>query len=179
MQYLSREFSRYRTNYLKLSGGDSFGKMEISSISDSGITMKNKDSISLTRDSVIDLMGNVKFKVADSSVLRFYPFVNFESAAGDQLEIETPDTLVVGKETGIGVTARNVSISEVNVIIDGKSIGLTGDNGMLNYTPDKEGSFAISADESRLCFRKQERGCCRSGCPETSAFSVSKGRQGR
>ncbi len=45
--------------------------MEISSISDSGITMKNKDSISLTRDNVIDLMGNVKFRVADASVLRF------------------------------------------------------------------------------------------------------------
>jgi hypothetical protein len=122
--------------------------MEISSISDSGITLKNKDSISLTRDSVIDLMGNVKFRVADSPVLRFYPFVNLESAAGDQLEIKAPDTLVVGKETAIGVTARNVSVSEVNLLVDGKSIGLTGDNGMLNYTPDKVGSFTISAEKA-------------------------------
>ena len=73
-QYLYREFSRYRTDYLKLSQDDSFGKMEISSISNSGITLKNKDSISLTRDNVIDLMGNVKFRVADSSVLRFLSF---------------------------------------------------------------------------------------------------------
>lgn len=135
-------------NYLKLSGGESFGKMEISSISDSGITLKNKDSVSLTRDNVIDLMGNVNFKVADSSVLRFYPFVNFETATGDQLEIKAPNTLVVGKETGIGVTARNVSVSEVNVLVNGKSIGFTGDNGTLNYTPDKEGSFTISAEKA-------------------------------
>ena len=135
-------------NYLKLSGGESFDNMEISSISDSGITLKNKDSISLTRDSVIDLMGNVKFRVADSPVLRFYPFVNLESAAGDQLEIKAPDTLVVGKETAIGVTARNVSVSEVNLLVDGKSIGLTGDNGMLNYTPDKVSSFTISAEKA-------------------------------
>lgn len=135
-------------NYLKLSGGQSFGEMEISSISDSGITLKNKDSVSLTRDSIIDLMGNVKFKVADSSVLRFYPFVNIGSAAGDQLEVEIPKTLVVGKETRIRVTARNVSVSEVNLLVDSKSIGITGDDGMLNYTPDKVGSFTVSAEKT-------------------------------
>ncbi len=135
-------------NYLKLSGGDSFGKMEISSISDSGITLKNKDSISLTKDSVIDLMGNVSFRVADSSVLRFYPFVNFESSAGDQLEVEIPNTLVIGKATQIRVTARNVSVSAVNLLLDGKSIGYTGDDGKLNYTPDKAGSLKISAEKA-------------------------------
>jgi S-layer protein (TIGR01567 family) len=135
-------------NYLKLSGGEAFDKMEISSISDSGITLKNKDSISLTRDSVIDLMGNVKFRVADSPALRFYPFVNFVSAAGDQLVVEVPNTLVVGKETRIRVTARNVSVSEVNLLVDSRSIGLTGDDGMLNYTPDKVGSFKISAEKA-------------------------------
>lgn len=57
-------------DYLEISGGDSFGEMKITSISDSGITMKNEDSISLSKDDVVDLMGNVKFKVADSSVLR-------------------------------------------------------------------------------------------------------------
>lgn len=135
-------------NTLKLSGGESFGSMEISSISDSGITLKNKDSVSLTRDNVIDLMGNVKFRVADSSVLRFYPFVTFESSAGDQLEVEMPNTLVVGKATQVRVTARNVSVSEVNLLVDGKSIGLTGNDGMLNYTPDKVGSFTISAEKA-------------------------------
>ena len=139
-------------NYLKLSGGESFGKMEISSISDTGITLKNKDSVSLTRDNVINLMGNVNFRVADSSVLRFYPFVNFESAAGNQLEIKAPDTLVVGKVTAIGVTARNVSVGQVNITVEGQSIGLTGDDGMLNYTPDKVGSFTISAEKTGYVF---------------------------
>lgn len=137
------------TNYLKLSGGDSFGKMEISSISDSGITLKNKDSISLTKDSVIDLMGNVSFRVADSStVLRFYPFVNYVSSAGEQLEVEMPNSLVVGKATQVRVTARNVSVSGVNLLVDGKSIGYTGDDGRLNYTPDKAGSLKISAEKA-------------------------------
>jgi S-layer protein (TIGR01567 family) len=134
--------------YLKISEGDSFGKMEISSISDSGITMKNKDSISLTRDNVIDLMGNVKFRVADASVLRFYPFVSVETNTGDQLNIEMPDVLVVGKQVEILVKARNVSVGNVEVLLGNKSIGTTGDGGNLTYTPDREGSLAISATKA-------------------------------
>ncbi len=41
-------------DYLEISGGDSFGEMKITSISDSGITMKNEDSISLSKDDVVD-----------------------------------------------------------------------------------------------------------------------------
>ncbi|MCZ7373006.1 MAG: PGF-CTERM sorting domain-containing protein, partial [Candidatus Methanoperedens sp.] len=33
---------------------------------------------SLTKDSTIDLMGNMKFRTADSEELRFYPLVEYE-----------------------------------------------------------------------------------------------------
>lgn len=132
-------------DYLEISEGDSFGEMEITSISDSGITMKNKDSISLSKGDVIDLMGNVKFRVADASVLRFYPFVEVKTGAGDQLNIEMPDALVVGKPTEILVTARNVSVGGVEVSVGNESIGTTGDSGNLTFTPSKEGSFTVTA----------------------------------
>jgi Protein of unknown function (DUF1608)./CARDB. len=135
-------------NYLKLSQGDSFGEMEISSISDSGITMKNKDSISLSKGDVIDLMGNVKFRVADSSVLRFYPFVEIETGKGDQLSINMPDVLVAGKQAQIQVTARNVSVGGVEIFIGNNSIGTTGDDGNLTYTPNMEGSFTVTASQA-------------------------------
>lgn len=133
-------------DYLEISGGDSFGEMEITSISDSGITMKNKDSVSLSSGDVIDLMGNMKFKVADASVLRFYPFVEVKTEAGDQLNIEIPEALVVGKPTEILVTARNVSVGGVEVSVGNESIGTTGDNGNLTFTPGKEGSFTVTAN---------------------------------
>jgi S-layer protein (TIGR01567 family) len=135
-------------DYLKLSEGDSFGEMEISSISNSGVTMENKDSISLSRDDTIDLMGNVKFKVADSSVLRFYPFVEIKTSTGDQLNIQTPEVLVVGKPVDISVKARNVSVGNVEIFLDNKSIGTTGDNGNLTYTPAQEGKFKITAEKA-------------------------------
>jgi len=135
-------------DYVELSQGDSFGEMELSTISSSGIKMKNEDSISLSKGNTIDLMGNVKFRVADASVLRFYPYVEVETAAQDQLEIETPDVLVVGQAAEILVTARNASISEVELFLDDESIGTTGDDGTLAYTPTEEGSFTLSASKA-------------------------------
>lgn len=132
-------------DYLELEDGDSFEEMEISSISSSGITMENPDSISLSRDDTIDIMGNVKFRVADASVLRFYPFVELESAEGDQLEIDMPDVLVAGEEVKILVTARNVAVSDVEVFFEDGYIGTTGDDGTLTYTPENEGSFTVFA----------------------------------
>ena len=135
-------------DYLKVSQGDSFGEMEISSISSSGLTMKNTDSISLSKGDVVDLMGKVKFRVADASVLRFYPFVEIETSKGDQLDIEMPDVLVAGKQTEILVKARNVSVGDVEVSFGNESIGTTGDGGNLTYTPGREGSFSVSASKA-------------------------------
>ena len=83
-----------------------------------------------------------------SSVLRFYPFVEVESAAQDQLEIKTPDVLVVGQAAEILVTARSVSVSDVEILFEGKSIGTTGDGGTLTYTPGQAGSFTLSANKA-------------------------------
>ncbi|AKB20932.1 S-layer protein domain-containing protein [Methanosarcina sp. WH1] len=135
-------------DYIELSQGDSFGRMEINTISSSGIKMKNDDSISLSKGNTIDLMGNVKLRVADSSVLRFYPYVEIETAAQDQLEIETSDVLVVGQAAEILVTARSVSVSDVEILLEGKSIGTTGDDGTLMYTPGQEGSLTLSAKKA-------------------------------
>ncbi|AKB25849.1 S-layer family duplication domain protein [Methanosarcina sp. MTP4] len=134
-------------DYLELEEGDSFGEMELSSVSSSGITMENEDSISLSRDDTIDLMENVKFRVADSSELRFYPFVEVVKGDGGQLDIDMPDTLVVGEEVEILVTARGVAVGDVELFFEGESIGRTGDEGSLGYTPDTEGSFTVSAEK--------------------------------
>ncbi len=134
-------------DYLELEEGDSFGEMEISSVSSSGINMKNKDSISLSKGDTIDIMENVKFRVADSSDLRFYPFVEVVKGDGGQLDIDMPDTLVVGEEVEILVTARGVAVGDVELFFEAESIGRTGDEGSLTYTPDTEGSFTVSAEK--------------------------------
>ena len=61
----------------KLESGTKIGKMEIKSYSGGTITMENFERVSLTQDSEVDLMGKMKFIVADSSTLRFAPIIEY------------------------------------------------------------------------------------------------------
>jgi len=63
-------------NFMKIEADDEFEKMEVSSIGDNEITMKNTDSIDLGRGDIIKIMGKLKFVVADDDTLRFGPVVD-------------------------------------------------------------------------------------------------------
>ena len=56
---------------------DKFGNMEVITVESSNIILKNKNnSIDLTLDHDVDIMGNLKFKVADDpNFLRFHPMI--------------------------------------------------------------------------------------------------------
>jgi len=51
--------------------GEDYGEMEIQSASGYTITMENSDDIDLEADEIVDIMGNLKFLVADDDTLRF------------------------------------------------------------------------------------------------------------
>jgi len=51
--------------------GEDYGEMEIQSASGYTITMENSDDIDLEEDGIVDIMGNLKFLVADNDTLRF------------------------------------------------------------------------------------------------------------
>ncbi len=63
-------------DYLDLNSGDEFGIMEIKSISATKIEMENEDSFSLSKGDTVEIMGKLKFLVADDNTLRFAPFVD-------------------------------------------------------------------------------------------------------
>jgi S-layer protein (TIGR01567 family) len=63
-------------NYVEVQGGDSFGRMEVTSLSFDEIAMENSGSISLGRGNTITIMGKLKFVVADDSTLRFGPVLD-------------------------------------------------------------------------------------------------------
>jgi S-layer protein (TIGR01567 family) len=68
-------------NVTQITSSASYGVFKDATIAGAGKTLalKNTDTaIDLTRESIIDLMGSLKFKVADSDTLRFYPFVTYE-----------------------------------------------------------------------------------------------------
>ncbi|MDQ1252826.1 MAG: hypothetical protein QG646_1958, partial [Euryarchaeota archaeon] len=61
-------------NAMKIESDDEFGKLDNVDISGPTITISNKDTFSLTRDSDQEIGQGLYFRVADSDALRFYAF---------------------------------------------------------------------------------------------------------
>jgi S-layer protein (TIGR01567 family) len=133
--------------YVSVESSESFDKMEVTSIDESGITMKNKDSISLTKGKVISVMGDINFKVADDSTVRFYPFVEVQTSSSDSLTINNDEIVAQGTEMKITVTSRGMAVSNATLKLDRNTIGSTSAEGILQYTPDKAGNFTITAEK--------------------------------
>ncbi len=62
-------------NAIKIDTSNEFGKLDNVAINGPTITINNKDTFSLTRDSDQEIGQGMYFKVADSDALRYYPYV--------------------------------------------------------------------------------------------------------
>ena len=136
-------------DYTEIKNGDPFGKMEVSSVSESGITMENSDNIGLDQGETTDIMGNISFKTADDSTLRFYPFVKVETGgnASSGLKISVPDEIGVGDTFNIGVTAGESPVEGADVKVNATSVGKTDANGTVGYTAKNVGPMKLTAEK--------------------------------
>jgi S-layer protein (TIGR01567 family) len=69
------------TSVTQVKSSDTYGIFKDAAIDQNAktLSLKNTDTdVSLTQDSTQDLMGNMKFLVADNATLRFYPKVDYE-----------------------------------------------------------------------------------------------------
>ncbi|HEY9204862.1 MAG TPA: S-layer protein domain-containing protein [Candidatus Methanoperedens sp.] len=144
-------------SFTSVKAGDKYGLMEISSFGGGGIEMRNENTISLSSGSTVDLMGNIKFKVADSGDVRFYPFVEVKpEMLVDQLVIDAPARATAGDTIRIKVTAGGKAVESASVGIDSEA-GLTDKDGILDYKFQKtmEGDYNITA--TKLGFQKASK----------------------
>jgi PEGA domain len=120
----------------------------VTAIDDSQIIMNNPSTFSLSAATTLDVMGNIKFKVADSSDVRFYPFImaNGTTLSASQLSIDAPatpmarDTITITVTAGAGTIIENAEVS-----FDGAVIGNTNSSGKLDYLLTKAGQHTITA----------------------------------
>jgi S-layer protein (TIGR01567 family) len=126
---------------------DQYGIMKVTEVSDNKIEMKNTGTVSLSPNSIIDVMGNIKFHVADSNDIRFYPFilVNGSLAAANQLSISVPSNPSVKDTITIAITAGSSPADGAAVTFDDVSIGTTNSTGKLDYTLTRSGMHNITA----------------------------------
>lgn len=134
-------------SFTSVNQGDDYGIMEVTSVSDAKIEMKNPSSVGLSQASTIDIMGNIKFKVADSGDVRFYPFilVNGSVAAANQLSIDAPSNPMVRDTITITITAGGSPVPGAAVSFDNTEVGMTNSTGKLDYTLTRSGVHNITA----------------------------------
>ena len=94
----------------EVKSGDVFGSMKVTS-TDSPLELKNSETtMTLSIDSTVDIMGNMKFKVADSSTTRFYPMVEYVIGEGEGV---TPTTGTTPTATVVGTPKPTTNVTEI------------------------------------------------------------------
>ncbi|MCK5484726.1 MAG: hypothetical protein KAI86_00845, partial [Desulfobacterales bacterium] len=132
--------------YITVEVGDTFGKMEVTSTSGT-IVMKNDNSITLSRGKSVPIMGDIQFKVADSGTVRYYPYVEIDTAPQDSLDISMPTSVKQGDYVSIIVTSRGATVSDVTVKFDDDSVGKTSNDGTLTYKPALSGTYTVTVEK--------------------------------
>jgi len=135
-------------DYITVDVGDRFGKMRVSSITPDEIVLKNDGSMTLTRGGTVSIMGDVKFRVAESNDVRYYPFVEVVTLPGDTLEIDMPEILAEGSAVDIVVKSRGTAVEDVSISFAGEVIGKTNEEGLLRYTPRETGTIEVKAEKA-------------------------------
>jgi S-layer protein (TIGR01567 family) len=61
----------------EIKSDDVYGVFKVRTTGDNYINLSSDSSVSLSKNTEVTIMGDVKFKVADSDVLRFYPKIDY------------------------------------------------------------------------------------------------------
>jgi S-layer protein (TIGR01567 family) len=135
-------------NVIDIESGETFGRMEVSSISSDEVVMTNDRSITLSRDNSISVMENIRFRVADSDILRYYPYVEVTTATdADPLEISMPRAIEQNRSVSINVSSRGAAVEDAVVMFGNTEVGNTSANGTIRFTPGEVGTFTVTAEK--------------------------------
>ncbi len=131
-------------NYKSIENGDTYGEMEVKTTSSTGITMKNDDSIGLNEGGNTMIMGDIGFMTSDDGN-RYALFVRRTVGSIAALQIELPESLIVGEEIVITITADGSPVEGAEVQFAGENLGLTDSDGKVRFTSEEAGTFTITA----------------------------------
>ncbi|MDD5473045.1 MAG: S-layer protein domain-containing protein [Candidatus Methanoperedens sp.] len=110
-------------NVTKIKSGETIGAFKVKDINQTGLRLelKNEKIITLDQNAVIDLIGNIKLKVADKAdVLRLYPKVDYEMASAKPATtstitpIATPTIIETVATKALSITPTITSTPAIN-----------------------------------------------------------------
>jgi S-layer protein (TIGR01567 family) len=82
---------------IEIKSADKFGVFEVISATSDDIRMTNENTVNLSRNTETTLMGKLKFKVADSDNLRFYPKIDY--IIGETISVPVLTYMTVSPES--------------------------------------------------------------------------------
>ncbi|MFZ2410594.1 MAG: S-layer protein domain-containing protein [Candidatus Methanoperedens sp.] len=141
------------TSVTEVKSGDVFGNLEVTTANSTTIELKNKDkSMDLTQDATVDIMGDMKFKVADSSTdLRYYPMVVYQISGGVTPAGETPGATPAAGTPGVtpkgtpGVKPTNATATAVATTAAPAVTETAAKTPVATATPKEPGFEAVFA----------------------------------
>ena len=86
------------TSITKLNGGDTYGVFTVERTSPNVMLNNDNSDVTLSRDTTVNLMGEMNFRTADSDVARFYPMVQYQISPTNITP--TPTSTVTATVTG-------------------------------------------------------------------------------
>jgi S-layer protein (TIGR01567 family) len=117
-----------------INSGDEFGKLKVVDATQKELMLKNNYAFSLDQGSIINIIGDVNFRVADSDELRYYPakttIPSWEGASGikldDSLNSVISDVNIINSSVGIRLySAKDNQLVKNGVSADYIGIDLT------------------------------------------------------
>ena len=132
-------------NVLEIEDEDAFDKLEVSTIGTDSLTLSSSNSMTLTANKDISIAQGMSFRVADSSDLRYYPFVEM-TIDGDN--VTQPDDDEDGNETVDGnetpVDGNETPVDGNETPVDGNETPVDGNETPAEPSPGFEVIFAVA-----------------------------------
>ncbi len=145
-------------SFTSVKPGDRFGAMEVDTVNAGSIEMANANSIDVSSGNTVEIMGNIRFRVANSDDVRFYPFVYVTpDMISSQLLIDAPFKATAGEAIKVKVTAGGKPVESAFISIN-SDMGQTDIDGLLNLTLKKtmkSGTYNITA--TKLGYQKTSK----------------------
>lgn len=130
--------------------GTVLDQLKIDGISRNEIRFKNKETLRLTKNTSVPLIGSLYFYVGDSENLVMFPYGGKGGLKTEkklvEILIDIKEPLISGKETTIKVLnkATGKSVSGLTVSVDTTILGTTKEDG-IKYTPSDRSLIKIEA----------------------------------
>lgn len=107
------------TSITELKGGDAYGVFKV--LGTEPIVLKNtENTVALSRDSTVNLMGELGFHVADSDTVRFYPMVQYQFSG--TAPVSTATTTSTPTSTTVAPTATPPTVTQTQQQVQQQSI---------------------------------------------------------